>query len=97
MNAHAIIQPQVDPTLFKLATGYEHMEMYFDLYGETHPEFGVDVQDVTLHGDKRSLIVLFTSTHIETMCNWCEREAEKAAKETRRDRAIEIAGALMLA
>lgn len=45
----------VDPDYKLLLTGYEYMGVVLDLYGDRDEEFDVEVCDVTLTGDKRSL------------------------------------------
>lgn len=45
----------VDPDYKLLLTGYEYMGVVLDLYGDRDKDFGAEVCDVTLTGDKRSL------------------------------------------
>lgn len=82
-----VTNPQVDPALQLLAEGYEHDGMYFDLYGE-NTKFCIEVLDVTLFGDNRSLGALFSAKAMEDMGYALERQAERDARDERLDRAV---------
>lgn len=97
MNAKAIINPPVDEKEYVLVgTGYEHMYGHFDLWGYRSDEYGIEVQDVTLHGDKRSIGNLFSAKQLDDMSRWCERQDEKAAQQVRRDDFIDAGCAAVM-
>lgn len=71
----------IPPTYRLLHSGYTFLDVAFDLYG-TRDEAGVEVCDVALVGDKRSLIELIPRTALTEMTEFMERQDAAALKES---------------
>lgn len=81
-------QPQIDPTLALLASGFEHGGLRVDLYGSSD-KAGIEVEDVALRGSTVSIGNLFSNKQIEDMSYWCERQATRRAAQDAADNFID--------
>lgn len=91
----AVKQPQIDTGMSLLASKFDQGGLMLDLYGESN-EFGIEVCDVALHGQKISLSEMVTPKQLEDMSYWCERQQEREAAQDRKDNQIDAAYLLML-
>ncbi len=82
-------QPQIGD-LELLATAYEHDGVLIDLYGN-RDDGQIEVEDVALTGDQRSLGQWLTAVQLEQMSDWCERQAVRKRIDIAYDRAADRA------
>lgn len=73
--ALAALGLQVLPEYVLLHNGYDHMGILVDLYG-AKDEDGVEVCDIALVGDKRSLGQLISAEALKNMTHFVERRRE---------------------
>lgn len=80
----------IHPSYQLLHSGYTFLEVTFDLYG-ARDEDGVEVCDVALVGDKRSLIELIPPAALDEMTRFVERQDAAARKESRDQARVDCA------
>lgn len=77
----------IQPYYQLLHSGYDYLDILLDLYGE-RDEDGVEVCDVALVGDKRSLVELIPRAALMEMTEFVERQDAAARKESQDDQRI---------
>lgn len=76
--------PTVDPEHSLLMAGYDTDELVLDLYG-THDENGIEVCDITLAGEKTSIVCRYTAAELRSMERAVERCIEQRMAESKDD------------
>lgn len=64
-----------------LHSGYDHLGVLLDLYGDVDSD-GPEVHDVSLVGDKRSLVELIPAAALESMTWFVERRMDETRQES---------------
>lgn len=72
----------IHPYYQLLHSGYDYLDILLDLYGE-RDEDGVEVCDVALVGDKRSLVELIPRAALQEMTEFVERQDAAALRGSR--------------
>lgn len=88
--------PTIQPTQKLLASSFQHGDYVLDLYGYVSRCEEINVEDVTLAGDKRSLVEFFTAKQLDSMSYALERKAEREAQAARVERGFELFSARMM-
>lgn len=83
-------QPHIDPSHQLLYSGYTYREIELDLYGWRDSD-GVEVCDVALVGDKRSLVELVPREALMAMTEFVERQDAAARREAKNEGRAEVA------